>query len=197
MPRFANRAGLPAIAVAAVAVLLAGCSGGPDDAGAPVATPTATPATASTAPTTTAPPSSAPTTTAPATTAPTTTAATGTALKVGLPGFPRALTDARGRAVYVFSLDRNGATRCAGACATAWPPVLTTGQPTISGPGAQPGQVGIQGRGNEQLQVSYAGWPLYYFIRDTGPGTANGVGRNVFGGRFSLILVNGDRVDSR
>jgi predicted lipoprotein with Yx(FWY)xxD motif len=194
MPRFAVNSYLPGVVAAAVASLLVGCSGDQGST-APAATSSPPPPATATTATTTAPVPA--TTTAPSSAAPTTTAATGTALKIGLPGFPRALADARGRAVYVFSLDNHGKSACLGACATPWPPVLTKGTPSVTGPGARPEQAGTRSRGNGTVQATYAGWPLYYFIRDQAPGQTSGVGRNVFGGQFRLIQANGDMVSGR
>jgi predicted lipoprotein with Yx(FWY)xxD motif len=190
--RFTTRAAVSAAAAVVASSLVVGCSGGDNNAGAPAVTssqpPPTTIATTTAPPTTTAP---APTTTAPGTSAP------GTALKVGLPSFPTALADSRGRAVYVFSTDNRGATTCVGACATPWPPVLTTGAPTITGAGANPRQLGTRARPDGKQQVAYAGWPLYYFFRDTAPGQVTGVGLNVFGGMFRLITASGSMINSR
>jgi predicted lipoprotein with Yx(FWY)xxD motif len=192
MHRFAVRAAVSA-AAAALASSLLSCSNDQGSTAAPV------PTSSQPAPTTTAPSTAAPTTTvapstAPATTPPAPPAPKGTALKVGLPGFRTALADAGGRAVYAFSPDNRGASRCVGACATPWPPVLTTGAPTVTGAGANARQLGSRRRADGKLQVTYAGWPLYYFFRDSAPGTTTGQGRNVFGGTFRLIMANGAMV---
>jgi predicted lipoprotein with Yx(FWY)xxD motif len=114
------------------------------------------------------------------------------ALKIGLPKYPDAVTDATGRALYTFSGDEHGNVTCLGACATVWPPLLTTGDPTITG--ADPDGPGTQGLGNGTFQASYHGWPLYYYSRDEKPGDANGVGKRAIGGQFLLIHKNGGRL---
>ena len=52
------------------------------------------------------------------------------AVKAGPSSLGMILTDAKGRAVYPFEKDTRTRPPCYGACATAWPPLLTTrGQP--------------------------------------------------------------------
>jgi predicted lipoprotein with Yx(FWY)xxD motif len=74
-----------------------------------------------------------------------------------------ALADAHGRALFVRSLDSRTST-CYGACASAWPPFLTTGRP-LAGAGVK-----------QSLLVTYAGRPLYYHDLDVKPGTITGQG---------------------
>jgi predicted lipoprotein with Yx(FWY)xxD motif len=63
-----------------------------------------------------------------------------------------------------------------------WPALLTEGAP-IAGPGVDPGLLGtvtrtdVAGLGTVQ-QVTYAGWPLYRFFRDTNPGDTVGADQN-------------------
>src|SRR4051794_6719527 len=40
------------------------------------------------------------------------------------------LVDSKGMTLYLFEKDKNGKSACDGACATAWPPLLTDGGPT-------------------------------------------------------------------
>jgi predicted lipoprotein with Yx(FWY)xxD motif len=66
--------------------------------------------------------------------------------------------------------------------AVLWPALLTEGAP-IAGPGVNPGLLGtvtrtdLPGLGTVQ-QVTYAGWPLYRFFRDTTPGDTVGADQN-------------------
>jgi predicted lipoprotein with Yx(FWY)xxD motif len=43
--------------------------------------------------------------------------------------YGKALFGPSGKVVYVFGADRGSTSRCYGACANAWPPLLTTGAP--------------------------------------------------------------------
>jgi predicted lipoprotein with Yx(FWY)xxD motif len=40
------------------------------------------------------------------------------------------LVNSTGRSLYLFKADVGTKSACSGACATAWPPLLTTGKPT-------------------------------------------------------------------
>jgi predicted lipoprotein with Yx(FWY)xxD motif len=83
------------------------------------------------------------------------------------------LTDANGRTLYVFLNDNYGPSVCYGGCATAWPPLLTNGAP-VAGNGAQQGMLGTAPRNDGTTQVTYNGWPLYYWFRDSVPGDTKG-----------------------
>jgi predicted lipoprotein with Yx(FWY)xxD motif len=79
------------------------------------------------------------------------------------------LTNGMGRAVYLFEKDTGITSWCHGACATAWPPVLTTGRP-VTGSGVTAALLGTVRRTNGTIQVTYGGHPLYYFSGDQHPG---------------------------
>lgn len=145
---------------------------------------------------TTAPPSSSAPGYGPASPSPTTPApaAGGTALKFGTPKFPTALTDSAGKAVYLFEADTSTASTCYGACATAWPPVLTTGAPSITG--GDMGKLGTTTRTDGTKQVTYNGHPLYYFAGDTKPGDTNGEGSKAFGAGWYLLGSDGMKIDN-
>jgi predicted lipoprotein with Yx(FWY)xxD motif len=92
--------------------------------------------------------------------------------------------------VYTFSADSDHQSACLGRCAVIWPPVLTTQRAdAINGPSST--LVGIIVRSDGSHQVTYAGHPLYLFIRDAAlpgtPGVAHGSGITAFGGTFNLI----------
>ncbi|HET8978012.1 MAG TPA: hypothetical protein VFN87_07630 [Solirubrobacteraceae bacterium] len=103
------------------------------------------------------------------------------------------LTDSAGRSVYLWTADSRDSSKCSGACASAWPPLVTKGQPTASS-GARPAMLGTISRGNGTRQVTYDGHPLYYFAGDTGPGTTSGEGSNGFGAKWWLVAPAGSAV---
>jgi predicted lipoprotein with Yx(FWY)xxD motif len=43
-------------------------------------------------------------------------------------------------------------------------------------------------RDDGSTQVTYNGWPLYRFARDTAPGQINGQGITAFGGTWSAAM---------
>jgi len=100
------------------------------------------------------------------------------------------LTDGSGRAVYDFLADSKNKSACSGACASAWPPVIVTGQPT-AGSGVTASGLSTLTRSDGTKQATYMGRPLYYFAGDTGPGTDKGQGLNGFGHLWWLVTPAG------
>jgi predicted lipoprotein with Yx(FWY)xxD motif len=101
------------------------------------------------------------------------------------PSFGTVLTGPNGMTLYTHAGDTATSSTCTGACATAWPPLETKGQPT-AGAGVT-GQLGSLTRPDGTTQVTYGGLPLYYWEGDTKAGDATGNG--VEG--FSIATVNG------
>lgn len=66
------------------------------------------------------------------------------------------------QAIYMFENDGPSKSRCYGACAKAWPPVLTE-EPPRAGRGIDEDLLGTTRRRNGDLQVTYAGKPLYTY----------------------------------
>src|SRR5215469_10532152 len=103
------------------------------------------------------------------------------------------LTNGAGRSVYLFMADSTGKSTCDGACASAWPPVIASGQPTASG-SAQASDLATITRSDGTKQVTYDGHPLYYFVCDTGPGTDKGQGIDGFGAKWWLVAPTGSSI---
>jgi predicted lipoprotein with Yx(FWY)xxD motif len=100
------------------------------------------------------------------------------------------LVDARGMALYINAKDSPGVSTCSGSCAQVWPPLTVTGAP-VAGKGVA-GLLGVLSRPDGRQQVTYDGWPLYYFTGDTRPGYAAGDG---YGGVwFAAVLENTDQL---
>ena len=95
------------------------------------------------------------------------------------------LTGPNGMALYTHAGDSATSSTCSGGCATAWPPLATTGQP-MAGAGVT-GQLGTLARADGTTQVTYGGLPLYYWQGDTKVGDVTGNG--VSG--FSVATVAG------
>ncbi len=73
------------------------------------------------------------------------------------------LTDKDGNTLYFFSMDANGTNNCTGGCTTAWPVFNVTGLTALSVvPGLNVADFAtiMTPNGN---QVTYKGWPLYYY----------------------------------
>jgi predicted lipoprotein with Yx(FWY)xxD motif len=105
------------------------------------------------------------------------------------------LTDHTGRALYLWVLDSSMASKCSGACATAWPPLTAKGAPT-AGPGATASDLGTISRSDGTKQISYNGHPLYYFSGDSGAGQTNGEGSTAFGASWYLVAPSGQQITS-
>src|SRR5215208_7791357 len=75
------------------------------------------------------------------------------------------LVDDKGMTLYLFTKDTPNTSVCYDKCATAWPPLLTTGDP-VAGEGADASLLGTTTRKDGSIQVTYNGWPLYYYEKD-------------------------------
>jgi predicted lipoprotein with Yx(FWY)xxD motif len=100
------------------------------------------------------------------------------------------LVESKGITVYDFHKDKGGVPSCYGACAQAWPPVVTSGAPQ-TGNGASASMVGTVERNDGTMQVTYAGHPLYTFVEDVKPGEANGNDVSAFGAEWYALMGNG------
>lgn len=137
------------------ALLLAGC-GTSTTSESPAPNPTTSPAVSPTnsgaSSTRTAQPSRAP-------------KATGTRIIAAGSDFGPMLYDATGQPIYLFDVETGPRPRCYGECATAWPPVLTKGEPQ-PGKGVRGDLVGTTRRQDGTTQVTYAGHPLYFYAHE-------------------------------
>jgi predicted lipoprotein with Yx(FWY)xxD motif len=104
--------------------------------------------------------------------------------------FGRILFDGRGRVLYGFTRDRRGApSRCYGACATAWPVYFAKGQ-LRAGSGVKKSLIGTTKRRDGRRQITYNGWPLYYYV-DDGIGEVKCQGVDEFGGLWLVVKPTG------
>ena len=69
------------------------------------------------------------------------------------------LIDSRGRTLYLWQADTGAKSTCTGACASAWPPLVTTGKPT-AGSGVRSSLLATAKRADGTEQVTYNGHPL-------------------------------------
>lgn len=86
------------------------------------------------------------------------------------------LVDGNGMTLYIYTKDQAGTTTCYGGCATNWPPLLTNGAP-VAGSGVTASMLSTTQRTDGSTQVTYNGWPLYYFAADKAAGDTNGEGK--------------------
>ena len=83
------------------------------------------------------------------------------------------LVDSKGMTLYLFTTDTPNTSTCYGSCASYWPPLLTNGAPT-AGAGVTASMLGTTKRTDGTTQVTYNGWPLYYYISDKAAGDTTG-----------------------
>jgi predicted lipoprotein with Yx(FWY)xxD motif len=104
--------------------------------------------------------------------------------------FGEALFDSDQRAIYYFDKETSEQSECYDACAEAWPPVLTEGDPQAGG-GADAKLLGTTERDDGTTQVTYDGRPLYYYVDDpAGQIACHNVSE--FGGLWLAVQPNGD-----
>ena len=103
------------------------------------------------------------------------------------------LVDDQGRTLYMFQKDMGAQSECTGACASAWPPLLATGTPTV-GSGASASALGTTARSDGGTQVIYNGHPVYTFSQDQKAGDTNGEGLTAFGGSWFVLSPSGNQI---
>jgi len=176
-------------------VILAACAPAPTPTPVPTPVPptaTRVPPTNTPVPPTAVPPTAIPPTAVPATVAatkPSAPAATATAvppsptpvtkpamLALNQTSLGKIITDGNGMSLYMYPPDTRdpSVSNCYDACARAWPPLLTAGKPELKGADVDAKLVGTTTRKDGTTQVTYNGWPLYYWQRDRNPGDVLG-----------------------
>ena len=122
-----------------------------------------------------------------------TPAATGASVAVGTSNYGPILFDGRGYALYAFTRDPARRATCYGACAKAWPPYLVKARATAA-KGTKPSLIGTVRRRDGQLQATYAGRPLYYYVGDTKPGVVLCQNVKEYGGFWLVVRGSGSLV---
>jgi predicted lipoprotein with Yx(FWY)xxD motif len=89
------------------------------------------------------------------------------------------MTDEKGMSLYMFTPDAPNVSVCEGNCLTAWPPIMLKANETLAdvkleGGNLRRSKLGVAMRFDGSRQVTYNGWPLYYWIRDKVPGDVSG-----------------------
>jgi predicted lipoprotein with Yx(FWY)xxD motif len=121
-------------------------------------------------------------------------ASTSGTLSLGSTGLGKVLVGPNGRTLYLFEKDKGGKSSCSGSCASAWPPLTTTGKPS-AGSGVNAAMLSTTKRPDGKSQVVYAGHPLYYYTVDTKAGDTNGQNVDAFGAAWYVVSAAGDKVE--
>ncbi|KXX70267.1 di-heme oxidoredictase family protein [Flammeovirga sp. SJP92] len=82
--------------------------------------------------------------------------------------------------IYTWTNDNSEFTNCTGGCAENWPYVITDAKTNLILPTTLPsgvtGEFGLSGTCGGQLQLTFNGQPLYYYVGDNAQGDINGEG---------------------
>ncbi|MEU5879133.1 hypothetical protein [Spirillospora sp. NPDC047279] len=121
--------------------------------------------------------------------------AAATEVSLGTTARGPALVDGAGHSLYLFEKDGANASTCEGDCLDMWPAV-TTLEPPKAGLGVRAELLGSFTREDGGKQVSYAGHPLYRFVKDVSPGDAIGHDLADHGAEWYLVASSGERIPS-
>jgi predicted lipoprotein with Yx(FWY)xxD motif len=119
----------------------------------------------------------------------------GARVALGKTTLGKVLVDARGRTLYLFEKDSHGRSACYGACATYWPPLVSSAKPRPAR-GVRASLLGVSKRTDGKRQVTYAGHPLYTFFGDRKAGQTSGEGLTDFGAAWDAVAASGRAVES-
>jgi predicted lipoprotein with Yx(FWY)xxD motif len=103
--------------------------------------------------------------------------------------FGKILIDSDGRTLYSFDKESTDRPECFGACAEAWPPFYTKGEPQ-AGKGVKQDLLGTTDHEGKDL-VTYDGHPLYYYVNE-GPNEVLCQGVEEFGGLWLVVAPSGE-----
>jgi predicted lipoprotein with Yx(FWY)xxD motif len=103
-----------------------------------------------------------------------------------------------GMSLYLFLADTQGKegteakSACEGECLEHWPALIVTDAPVGDGT-LDENLLGTITRSDGTMQVTYNGWPLYYYHEDTVAGDIKGHDIEEFGAEWYLVGPNGER----
>ena len=100
------------------------------------------------------------------------------------------MVDSKGMTLYLYTKDSKNTSTCYDKCATAWPALLTSGAPA-GGAGVDASLLGTTTRTDGKMQVTYNGWPLYYWFKDQKAGDTTG---QLVGGVWLVVSQKGDKI---
>ncbi len=104
--------------------------------------------------------------------------------------FGQYLTNYKGWPVYMFAKDSQGLSTCYDQCAQNWPAIVFEDKSApVAGPGLDEKLIGYAKRKDGTAQVTYAGWPLYGYMKDQKATDFAGQG---VGGNWFLVSPKGE-----
>jgi predicted lipoprotein with Yx(FWY)xxD motif len=90
----------------------------------------------------------------------------------------------------MFASDTTTSSSCSGPCLTYCPPLVDTTTPKVTGT-ATAALLGTITRTDGAKQVTYGGYPLYFFKGDAAAGDTKGQGSNTFGAKWWVLDSKG------
>jgi predicted lipoprotein with Yx(FWY)xxD motif len=115
-----------------------------------------------------------------------------------LPKLGVVLVNRSGRTLYLFVPDRKRRVTCVSTCRSIWPAVkLATGAKSSASGAAKARLLGSAPDPMGGRVVTYAGWPLYTYVGDGGPGAANGQALNLNGGLWYVLAPSGNPIRTK
>jgi predicted lipoprotein with Yx(FWY)xxD motif len=112
------------------------------------------------------------------------------ALKLRNTRYGAILFDGKDRVLYGFTRDkRGGKSTCYGGCAAAWPVYFAKGKVKAMR-GVKQSLIGTVRRRDGRLQVTYNGWPLYYYAHE-GPREVKCQNVDNYGGLWLVVKPSG------
>lgn len=114
--------------------------------------------------------------------------------------FGTILVNQNGQAMYFFAGDVAGTRGCNGGCLDVWPPVTIDDEnPLIISADLTATYFAIMNNTDGTMQVTFKGWPLYYFAQDgeleaTGEVNGDGRGNKFFVAKPDYSLFFGSQV---
>ena len=88
------------------------------------------------------------------------------------------MVDDKGLSLYMSTRDARNVSVCEGQCLVTWPPIMLGKDETLANVeltgGLRRSLLGVAMRENGSRQVTYNGWPLYYWFRDAKAGDTLG-----------------------
>jgi predicted lipoprotein with Yx(FWY)xxD motif len=98
-------------------------------------------------------------------------------------------TDAEGRTLYIFAAaDSTNTNNCTGDCEDAWPVFHVDIESLPSGINSD--HIGEFTAHGDRQQLTYKGWPVYYFVNDTERGDNKGVSVGPYPGAWPVLQTD-------
>jgi predicted lipoprotein with Yx(FWY)xxD motif len=111
--------------------------------------------------------------------------------KVTVTPYTGILASAKHHAFYLLSNERGAKIHCTTHCLGIWPPLLVkTSVTSVSMGVGVGGKIGFVKRSSTTKQVTFNGYPIYFFTGDSGPNQVNGQGIVSDGGTWYLVRAS-------